>query len=216
MQNQTTFDRIGLLTVVVAATAGSGCSTMNNTEKGAVGGGVFGTAAGTAIGSCHGPTAAPVRRSAAWLAPRPVALVGNDIDKDEAKKRVNHAGAQQLAAAQAASRRLTTGDIIELTKAGQSEQVIINQIRSTGSSFRLSAADLNLLKANGVSDRVIAEMQWPGSTRGVVVQQPTPVVYDSSGVIVRFGTGGYRSAETLLLWLRLRLPTLLVMLKPIT
>src|SRR5436305_13675197 len=42
------FGILGLLATVTAA--GTGCSSMNNTERGAVGGGVFGTALGTAAG----------------------------------------------------------------------------------------------------------------------------------------------------------------------
>ena len=41
---------------------------------------------------------------------------------------------------------------------GYTDDVIINQIRTTGSTFRLSAADIEWLKANGVSDAVIFEI----------------------------------------------------------
>ena len=53
--------RTGLLAVLAVAAAGSGCASMNNTERGAVGGGVVGTAGG--------------------------ALIGNDIDKQERRDR---------------------------------------------------------------------------------------------------------------------------------
>lgn len=171
--------RFGLLAVVVAAAAGSGCSTMNNTERGAVGGGVFGTAAGTAIGAATGrPLLGAAIGGLAGTAGG--ALIGNEADKDEAKKReIIHA--QQVADAQAAGQRIGITDVIEMSKAGQDPQIIINQIRNTRSTFQLSSADLNLLKANGVSDRVIAEMQVAraAAPRTVVVQEPAPVVYDS-------------------------------------
>ncbi|WP_171468890.1 hypothetical protein [Frigoriglobus tundricola] len=61
------------------------------------------------------------------------------------------------------------------------DQLIINQIRTTRSSFQLTVLDLEMLKANGVSDRVVAEMQ---AARGgpVVVSGPGPVIYDSPPV----------------------------------
>jgi hypothetical protein len=151
---------------------------MNNTERGAVGGGVFGTAAGTAIGAATGrPLLGAAIGGLAGTAGG--ALIGNEADKDEARRR-EIIQAQQLADAQAAQQRLGITDVIELSKAGQDPQVIINQIRSTRSTFQLSTADLNLLKANGVSDRVIAEMQVARAAPSrVVVQEPAPVIYES-------------------------------------
>ena len=172
--------RIGLLGVVVAATAGSGCSTMNNTEKGAVGGGVVGTAAGAAIGAATGrPLLGAAIGAAGGTATG--ALIGNSVDKEEKRNR-DVAQAAALADAQAQSSRLGITDVIELAKAGHGDTVIINQIRSTRSTFQLSSADLNLLKTNGVSDRVIAEMQAARGappTQVVVREQPSTVIYDS-------------------------------------
>jgi len=174
--------RIGLLAVVVAATGGSGCSTMNNTERGAVGGGVVGTALGTAVGAATGrPLAGAAIGAAAGTATG--ALVGNDVDKQEQRNK-DFAQAAALADAQAAQQRMGITDVIALAKAGHRDEIIINQIRTTRSTFLLSAADLDLLKNNGVSDRVIAEMQAAQPRPGGVVVQPTPVVYDSGPAVV--------------------------------
>ena len=58
-------------------------------------------------------------------------------------------------------------DVIGLAQAGHSDTVIINQIRSTRSTFQLVPSDLDMLKNAGVSERVIAEMQAcaPGRRR---------------------------------------------------
>ena len=172
--------RLGLLGAIGAATAGSGCSSMNNTERGAVGGGVIGTAAGAAIGAATGrPLLGAAIGAAGGTATG--ALIGNSVDKEEKRDR-DVAQAAALADAQAQAQQLGITDVIELTKAGQGDQIIINQIRSTHSTFHLSSADLNLLKTNGVSDRVIAEMQVARArppARVVVREQPSTVIYES-------------------------------------
>jgi hypothetical protein len=176
--------RIVLLAAAVTAAAGSGCSTMNGTERGAVGGGVVGTAAGTAIGAAtHHPLLGAAVGGLAGATTG--ALIGNDVDKqDQRNKDVAQAAA--LADAQAAQQRLGITDVIGLAKAGHNDTIIINQIRTTHSTFVLSAADLDLLKSNGVSDRVIAEMQASQPRAGrVVVREQAPVIYDSGPVYVR-------------------------------
>jgi uncharacterized protein YcfJ len=151
------FRLIGLLGAIVAATAGFGCSTMNNTEKDAIAGGAVGTAVGAAVGSTtgHTGTGAAVGGLAGTAAG---ALIGNEADKKEKRKR-EAAEAAALAAAKAREQQIGVIDVITMVKDGHSDQVIINQIRTTHSTFQLAVSDLNLLKANGVSEVVIAEMQ---------------------------------------------------------
>jgi hypothetical protein len=81
-------------------------------------------------------------------------------------------------------------DVIRMTKEDYKPQIIINQIRTTQSTFDLTLSDLDMLKTNGVSDSVIAEMQASRPTRAparvVVRDQPGTVIYDSPPpVIVR-------------------------------
>ena len=176
--------RVAILGTVAFAVANTGCATMSNTEKGAIAGGAVGTAAGTAIGAAaHNP----------WLGAgigllggaATGAAVGNAADRNERREReVNQAAA--VAAAQAQQRRMGIADVISLSQGGHDDQVIINQIRSTGSTFDLTASDLDMLKQAGVSARVITEMQAarpranPG--RVVVREQPT-VIYDAPYVV---------------------------------
>jgi hypothetical protein len=159
---------------------GSGCATMNNTERGALGGGVVGTAAGTAIGAATGRPLLGAGLGAA-VGTATGALVGNEADKDENKRR-EIAQAAALADAQAQQQRMGIADVIALAQGQHSDQVIINQIRSTRSTFQLTASDLDMLKNAGVSQRVIAEMQASrpalAPARVVVREQPT-VIYDS-------------------------------------
>jgi hypothetical protein len=92
-------------------------------------------------------------------------------------------------------------DVIQMVQSGHEEQVIINQIRSTGSTFQLSGGDLDFLKQNNVPARVIIEMQNAkplavvGSPRPVVVREPA-VIYERPAPVYVVGprpvfVGGY-------------------------
>src|SRR5258707_2764362 len=54
--------------------------------------------------------------------------------------------------------QMTKDDVIALAKKGISDDVIINQIRATGSTFQLTTDDLIGLKDAGVTDRVVNVM----------------------------------------------------------
>ena len=55
-------------------------------------------------------------------------------------------------------RLMTKDDVISLAKAGVNDDVIINQVKATGSYFELSTQDIVDLANAGVSDKVIEEM----------------------------------------------------------
>ena len=67
-----------------------------------------------------------------------------------------------LATALCATVMLTTSDIVRMSKAGISDDVIVQTIQSTGSKFLLAGQDIESLKRDGVSDRVVAAMQVSG------------------------------------------------------
>jgi uncharacterized repeat protein (TIGR01451 family) len=54
---------------------------------------------------------------------------------------------------------VTLADVEALSTNGVSDEIILNQIRTTGTTFTLSAKDIILLKKNKVSDRIVLEMQ---------------------------------------------------------
>ena len=58
-------------------------------------------------------------------------------------------------AGSADNQQMTRDDVIALAKKGVSDNVIVNQIRATRSTFQLSNDDLITLKDAGVSDRVV-------------------------------------------------------------
>ena len=127
-----------------------GCSTMSNTEGGAVGGGLLGAGTGALIGHATGHTGAGALIGAGVGAVSG-GLIGHAADESEKKTEA------RIAAAQAAH-SLGMTDVAQLAQAHVTDDVIIAQIRSTGSVFRLSSTDTIWLKQNGVSDGVIQEM----------------------------------------------------------
>jgi len=171
--------RAGVLVVLCGVAMGAcGCEHMNNTEKGAGIGGALGAGAGLAVGAATGNprTGAAV---GGLLGAGTGALVGNDVDRQERRDReIKQAVA--TADAQAQQQRLGITDVVHLAQQGHDDQVIINQIRSSGSTFQLTPSDLDYLKNSGVSARVIAEMQaarGPLATR-VVGPTSTAVIYE--------------------------------------
>ena len=81
-------------------------------------------------------------------------------------------------------------DVVLMVQQGHDERVIITQIRNSGSTFNLTAADLDFLRTNNVPSAVILEMQnarpLPARVRPVVVhEQPTVIYQEPSVVYVR-------------------------------
>ena len=182
--------RVLVIAAGLGAGLSTGCSHMSNTATGAGIGGALGTGAGLAIGAATGN-------------PRTGALAGGLIGAgvggaagaaEDARERENAQILQAEASANqaAAASQMQLGDVIQMAN-GQppvGDEVIINQIRSTGSSFQLATSDITYLKQNNVSDRVINEMlncrPQPVSVRPgprtVIVREPYPpppvVVYE--------------------------------------
>ena len=176
--------RTGILLTAMTAAAGlTGCSHMNNTEKGLGLGGLVGAGLGTAVGAAAGDpgTGAIV---GGLVGAGTGGIIGNAADREDQHRRdVQQATA--IASAQA-QQRMGITDVIHMVQAGHDEQVIINQIRSTGSTFQLSPGDLDFLKANAVPSRVILEMQnsRPIPGRPVVVREPAVIYREPPPVIV--------------------------------
>src|SRR5262249_4657004 len=112
---------------------GCGCSTMNNTDKGVLGGGALGALGGAAVGSAVGHTGAGAAIGAG-LGAVAGGLTGNAIDRSE-DRAVRRAAATQVAAAN--NRAVPLQEIVNMTQQHVSDTVIINQIRQTGSAYTL-------------------------------------------------------------------------------
>ena len=116
-------------------------------------------------------------------------LAGSEKDDKERRDReVINANAVASAQAQAQQQRMGISDVMHMAQQGHDDTVIINQIRTTGSTVQLAPSDLDMLKNNGVSARVIAEMQnaRPAAPSRVVIRdpQPTAVIYQEPAPVV--------------------------------
>jgi hypothetical protein len=181
----TTRPRTALLLLAGLAAGSGGCSTMSNTEKGVGLGGLVGAGLGTAVGAATGnpKTGAVV---GGLVGAGTGGLIGNSVDReDQQKKEV----IQATAAANAAqAQRLGLTDVIQMVQQGHDDQVIINQIRNTGSTYSLTPGDLDFLRQNNVPSRVIIEMQNARPvavrTRPVYIREQPTVIYHEPPPVV--------------------------------
>jgi surface antigen len=167
-----------LKSLALSVLLAGGCENLNNTEKGILTGGALGTGAGALIGAATHHTGAGAAIGAV-VGGLSGGLIGNSLDNQERRHQ------EELAAAVAARGGMGVTDIIYMTQQHVSDDIVINQIRATGSTFNLSANDITWLKQNNVSDAVIYEMQMSATRvpRRVYVQTapvyayPPPAVY---------------------------------------
>ncbi len=125
----------------------SGCETMGkDTQKGALGGAVLGSIAGGVIGhqSGHGLGGAAIGAGVGALAG---GLIGHSIDSKKKKEDI-----------MASSEKLGISDIIVLAQAGINDELIIDKIAKTKSVFDLSVEEIEALRKDGVSAKVINAM----------------------------------------------------------
>lgn len=124
--------------------------------EGALLGGVLGAAAGGVIGhqSHHGGEGAAIGAAAGALTG---AIVGSQMPKQGQKPQPAGQPAQEGKTVN--PNQMSIQQITELARQGVHEDVIIDKIRLTNSRFQLTAEDINYLKQNGVSQKVINAMQ---------------------------------------------------------
>ena len=163
---------------------------MSNTERGALAGGGLGAGAGAIIGSATRHTAGGALIGGA-LGAVAGGLTGNAIDKSEQRQQARLAAAT----AQPARPPLTLNEVVQLTQQHVSEEIIINQIRTSNTMFQLTVDDVLMLKENGVSDSVVREMQVTAARyprrvySSAPVYQPVYVVEPAPPVTVGVGIG---------------------------
>ena len=161
--------RILLSSALLPIVLGSGCQSMNNTDSGLLAGGGLGALAGALIaGPRHALTEALAGGAIGAAAG---GLTGAAADRSEQR------AAQAAAAQQAALHNppLSLEDIVKLTASGASDEVIITQIRTSGSVYYLNADHIVWLQNNGVRQTIIQEMQATASRVPQRVYTAVPV-----------------------------------------
>lgn len=176
--------RILLLFPLILAAVG--CRSMSHTEQGALVGGTTGAAIGAMVGGQNGRagTGAAV---GGVLGTAVGAVAGNAADRDEA--RLQRA---QWEASQPVVGPLSLDEIVQMTDRGVEDQIIVNQIRTSGTRYNLSSDTILWLKDRNVSSNVIREMQATSrrQPRAVYVERDIygpPVVYERVPVYVPYG-----------------------------
>jgi hypothetical protein len=157
----------GLLTSLASS---SGCQTGAGT--GAVAGGLLGTGIGALAGHCPGAALAGGALGAG------AGLVGGAIADGVAAKKTQRA--VQAASAEAVARAPSLEDIVSMTQNAVPPQQIMEQIRTSGVMYRLTADQIIWLNRQGVDTHVIQALQD-------TALRPTPVrtVYQAQPVVVQ-------------------------------
>lgn len=144
----------------------------NDTASGTVMGGALGAVTGAIVGGRKD------RGEGALIGAGIGAVTGNLLGRS--KDRVDEQRAAVGAATvgrmnqQASALAVTNYDLLEMTRAGVSDDVIISTMRSRGVQIDLSPQSLISLKQSGVSDRVVLAAQEM-SRGGPYVAGPAPV-----------------------------------------
>ena len=145
----------------------------NDTAAGTITGGALGAVTGAIVGGKGD------RGEGALIGAGVGAVAGNLLGRaqdrsDEARAAYGAQYVGQLNQ-QAAAQAVTNYDLIDMTRAGVSEEVIISTMQSRGTRLDLGPNSLIALKQAGVSDRVVmaAQNTYP---RGAAVYGPGPIV----------------------------------------
>ncbi|HZZ27740.1 MAG TPA: glycine zipper domain-containing protein [Pirellulales bacterium] len=149
-----------------------GCHSPYYADQGALAGGLGGAGLGALIGSASGHTGAGAAIGAAAGAISG-GLVGGALDNIDAKNR-----AQIAAATGHPLSAVSVNDVIAMTRSGIDEQIVVNQIATSGLQRPLLANDVIYLQQNGVSPHVISIMQ---QTRVAVASPPPGTVVVPGG-----------------------------------
>ena len=159
------------LATAVSAVVWTGCQypngEPNNTASGALIGGAAGAMTGAAIGGPHN-NAGPDALIGAAAGAIAGGIIGNVMDQQQAA--ALRAQAPQTYVRVQEGQPLTVGDVKAMAAARVSDDVIINQIRSSHTVYHLSSSDIIDLHNSGVSDTVINFM----------ISTPTQVVNDAN------------------------------------
>ncbi|HEY1784840.1 MAG TPA: glycine zipper domain-containing protein [Pirellulales bacterium] len=145
---------------------GTGCYSPYRSDRGALAGGLGGAGVGALAGNAVGhPVVGALVGAGVGAASG--AAIGGAIDQSEANNRaliearLGHP--MQPGAA-------TVGDVINMSRAGVPENVIITHIQGHGVATPLQPNDLIMMQQTGVSPRVVQSMQVP------VVPMVQPVI----------------------------------------
>ena len=159
----------------------SGCATMDNTQAGAVQGGVLGAFTGAVVGALatRNPFGALIGAGAGGaIGAGTGALVGNSVDQRQQAQAQAFTDANERARQAALNPPFSVADVGRVAREGWTDMMIRNQIITTGSTYLLSQEQINWLRDQRVSNYIIEFMQanGPRYVQGRVYAPPPVVV----------------------------------------
>lgn len=170
------------LAIVMTGFVLAGCETPegrpDRTAGGALAGGAIGAGSGAIIGSTSGHAGEGALIGGA-IGAVTGGIIGHSMDQAqrESLERQNPETLQRVEQGQP----LGLADVKALAKAGVSDEVIISQVRNSGTIYRLSTAEIIDLKDAGVSEKVIDFMiNTPNVNYSAT---PPPVEYQEAMVV---------------------------------
>jgi hypothetical protein len=152
---------------VLLAFSLAGCASPYHSDQGALFGGLLGAGTGAVVGHALGSTAGGALVGAG-VGALGGAAIGAGMDETEAR---NRAMIEQQLGRQVAAGAVTIPDVVNMTRARVTEEVIMTHLNYHGLAAPLQANDIIYLRQQGVSDRVIQAMQ----ATAVATVQPQPV-----------------------------------------
>lgn len=161
-----------LLVVFSVVFASQGCRSPYRSDQGALFGGLLGAGAGAIVGHELGNTGAGAAIGAG-VGALTGAVVGQELDEIEAENRRMIASQMGRPAPAGA---VTVDDVVEMTRAGVDDELIVSHVRANGAVRTPTTQDLISLQNQGVSSRVVKAMQEPPPRPVVVDRSPRPVI----------------------------------------
>jgi len=134
-----------------------GCASPYRSDQGAVVGGLTGAGVGALVGNAVGHTGAGAAIGAG-VGALSGAAIGGSLDDIEAR---NQAEIAARLGHPVAAGAVTVPEVIDMTRAGVSEDVIISQIHNHPLATPLQSSDLIVLQQQHVSPRVVQALQAP-------------------------------------------------------
>jgi hypothetical protein len=138
----------------------TGCRSPYYADQGALFGGLTGAGVGALVGNAVGSTGAGAAIGAG-VGALSGAAVGGALDDVEARNQAMIAHQMAAAGQQVPAGAVSPNDVVQMTRAGVSPDLIANHVRANGTIGPLQAGDLVYLSQEGVSRDVIAAMQAP-------------------------------------------------------
>ena len=165
--------RLTICIALIACASFAGCRSPYYADRGVGIGALAGAGAGALIGDATGGSAGNGALIGAGLGALTGGVVGSEMDSLAAQNRAAIA-AQMGRQVQVGAANIQ--EVVSMTQAGVSPQLIQNYVRTSGVAAPLAASDVIYLHKQGVSTDVIQVMQSPPARAPALVARRSPIV----------------------------------------